>query len=66
MTDTRVPNPEEHPLLTSTEVASILRRSPGTVNRAIRAGELPSVSVGGRRYVPTAKLCELVGLGATA
>lgn len=66
MTDTRVPDPEEHPLLTSAEVASILRKSIPTVNRAIRAGEIPSVKVGGRRYVATADLRKLASLGATA
>lgn len=66
MTDTRVPDPEEHPLLTSAEVAKILRKSKSTVDRGIRAGEIPFVRVGGRRYVPTAKLREIAGLGATA
>lgn len=62
----RIPDPEERPLLESSEVAEIIGKSIGTVNRAIRAGELPSVKVSGRRYVPTAGLRELVGLEAAS
>lgn len=60
----KLPDPEEQPLLESSEVAELMRRSVGTVNRAIRAGEIPSVTIGGRRYVPTAKLRDLLGIAS--
>ena len=51
------------PALLKIEQASVLMGiSRSAAYRAVAAGDLPSVRFGGRLYVPTARLLELLGL----
>ena len=51
------------PGLLKVELASVLMGiSRSAAYRAVAAGDLPSVRFGGRLYVPTARLLELLGL----
>lgn len=51
-----IPNPEEKPLLRPMEVASTLKWSKNTVYALIKSGELPTIKVKGRFFVPTSSL----------
>ena len=51
-----VPNPETQPLLTITQAALVLGVSRATAYRAAQAGELPTITLSNRKYVPTAAL----------
>lgn len=51
-----VPNPETQPLLTITQAALVLGVSRATAYRAAQAGELPTITLSARMYVPTAAL----------
>lgn len=53
---TAIPVPEEKPLLRPREVARLLRWSPNTVYALIKSGELESLNVKGRYFVPTSAL----------
>ena len=44
------------------QACSLLGISRSTGYRAAATGELPTIRLGRRVYVPTARLCELVGL----
>ncbi len=61
-----VPDPIERPTLTVDETAVILQISRSTLYDALRAGEVPCIRVGRRVLVPTARLRDLLGLGADA
>jgi excisionase family DNA binding protein len=61
-----VPDPIERPTLTVEEAAVILQISRSTLYDALRAGEIPCIRVGRRVLVPTARLRDLLGLGADA
>lgn len=61
-----VPDPIERPTLTVDETAVILQISRSTLYDALRAGEVPCIRVGRRVLVPTARLRDLLGLGANA
>lgn len=61
-----VPDPIERPTLTVDETALILQISRSTLYDALRAGEVPCIRVGRRVLVPTARLRDLLGLGADA
>ena len=55
---------EELPrVLTVDEAAEILRISRGQAYRGVKTGEIPSISVGKRVMVPTARLLALLGDG---
>jgi excisionase family DNA binding protein len=47
------------------EAAEILRYDPRTVRRALEAGDIPGVRVGGRWRIPTAWLREQARIGGT-
>lgn len=47
-------------LLTTEEVAAILRKSNQVIRRMFNAGELPAVRIGHRWYMPKARLIEIV------
>lgn len=57
-----LPDPKLRPLLNIAEVIEMLPLGRSTVYAAIRAGEIPSIRIGRRLLIPTAALCELVGL----
>jgi excisionase family DNA binding protein len=48
-------------VLTVPEAAAVLRISRGQAYRAVKTGEIPSISVGKRVMVPTARLLALLG-----
>ena len=60
----RVPDPVERPTLTVTEAAVILQISRSTLYDALRTGDVPSIRIGRRLLVPTARLRDLLGLDA--
>lgn len=47
-------------LLTTEEVAAILRKSHQVVRRMFSSGELPAVRIGHRWYMPKARLLDIV------
>lgn len=56
-TSQRVP-----PTLTVYETARVMQVVPATVYTWVRDGDLPSVKLGGRVRIPTAKLADLLGM----
>jgi excisionase family DNA binding protein len=44
------------------QACSLLGISRSTGYRAVTTGDLPTIRLGRRVYVPTARLCEMVGL----
>ena len=60
-----VPDPVERPTLSVEETAAILQISRSTLYDALRTGEIPCIRVGRRVLVPTARLRDLLGLGAS-
>lgn len=57
-----LPDPAERPTLTVEETAAILQLGRNTVYDAVRSGEVPSIRVGRRYLVPTARLASMLGL----
>lgn len=60
-----IPHPDEKPLLTVDELLEAVPAWPGgrsSTYEAVRRGELPSVRIGRRLFVPTAHLRRLLGL----
>ncbi|HEY5171177.1 MAG TPA: helix-turn-helix domain-containing protein [Acidimicrobiia bacterium] len=57
-----LPSPEERPTLSVEETAAILGLGRNTVYDALRSGALPSVRVGRRYLVPTARLASMLGI----
>lgn len=57
-----LPNPHGVPVLTVEVAGAFLGMSRRAAYRAAAAGTLPTIRVGGRLRVPTARLYELVGL----
>lgn len=51
-----IPDPETKPLLRPTEVAATLKWSKNTVYALIKTGELETIKVKGRFWVPTTAL----------
>jgi excisionase family DNA binding protein len=51
-----IPDPETQPLLKPTEVAALMGWSKNTVYELVRTGELGSIKVRQRIYVPTRAL----------
>lgn len=54
--------PAVHPTVSVDEAAAILGVSRGSAYAAVRAGTIPSVRVGRRLLIPTARLAALLGL----
>ena len=50
------------PTIDVTLAAEILGISRGSAYEAVRRGEIPSISVGRRRLIPTAPLMEMLGI----
>lgn len=51
-------------LLTTNEVAGILKTSTQVIRRMIARGDIPAVQIGRRWYVPEARFNELIGVSA--
>jgi len=51
----------KRPILTIAETARVLKENVKHVRRAVKAGDLPSIRIGSRSYVITAKLEALLG-----
>lgn len=51
-----IPDPEEKPLLRPSEVAALLKWSKNTVYALVKSGELESLTVKGRFWIPTTGL----------
>ncbi len=62
MKKTPVPDPTTEPTITVARLASLLGVSRGTVYEAVRAGTVPSLRIGRRIVVPTARILSLLGL----
>ena len=62
-----VPTAEEQPLMTVAELAEVLDISTSNIYRMVRAGELPTIQLGGRKStrIITAQLRTLLGLDAS-
>jgi hypothetical protein len=64
VTGTRlVPDPEIEPWLPIPVAGAIFGLSRAASYQAARRGDLPTIKLGGRRLVPTAKLRAMLGLG---
>jgi excisionase family DNA binding protein len=59
-----IPDPEAKPLLRPSEVATTLRWSKNTVYALIKSGELETIKVRGRFWIPTSALREYLRLPA--
>jgi excisionase family DNA binding protein len=60
-----MPNTEAKPaLLTISQVAMTLGRDPRTIRRAIRAEQLPAITIGARILIPRTALLELLDRAA--
>lgn len=56
---------DEKPLLSIREVAALLGRGVNQTYEAARTGQLPTVQIGARRYVPRHRLNQLLGIPET-
>ena len=57
-----LPTPAERPLMRPEELQELLGLKRSAVYEAMKRGELPSLRIGRRLYVPTAELRTLLGL----
>jgi excisionase family DNA binding protein len=55
-------DPRKHPTLSIEQAAEAAGISRGAAYVAARTGEMPTLRFGRRLRVPTAKLCEMLGL----
>jgi helix-turn-helix protein len=62
----RIPDPEEQPTLSIPEAGAIFGLSRAASYEAARRQEIPTIRLGRRILVPTAKLRAMLGLGAEA
>ncbi len=60
-----MPNPAERPTVTVEEAGELLGVSRGSAYEAARTGELPTIRIGRRLLVPTARLLALLGQADT-
>ncbi len=57
-----VPTAQERPTLDVMEAAGFLGLSKPSIYAAVQSGELPTIRIGRRLLVPTAKLRKMLGL----
>lgn len=57
-----IPDPHEQPVMTVEDVARVLGVSRSSAYTAVGAGQIPSVRIGRRICVPTARLRDMLGL----
>ena len=60
------PDARRRPTLTVEEAAEVVGISRGAAYQAARTGEIPTLRIGRRILVPTARLLDLLGIGADA
>jgi excisionase family DNA binding protein len=58
-----LPDPREKPTLSVSEVSEILGWGRSAVYDGVRRGDIPSLRVGRRIRVPTARLHDMLGIG---
>ncbi|MFI6900383.1 helix-turn-helix domain-containing protein [Nonomuraea sp. NPDC050394] len=58
-----LPNPDEQPTMTIPEAGTFLGLARCTAYEAAARGEIPTLTFGRRKLVPTAVLREMLGLG---
>ena len=61
-----LPNPSEEPTVTVERAGQVLGISRGSAYEAARTGELPTIRLGRRLVVPTARLLEMLGQNTPA
>ncbi|MFJ8043847.1 helix-turn-helix domain-containing protein [Kitasatospora sp. NPDC096147] len=61
-----VPDPRVQPTMTVPEAGRFLRLQKAASYNAAKRGEIPTITVGRRLLVPTARLRELLGMDPTA
>lgn len=61
-----LPNPWIVPVITVSVAGQLLGMSERTAQRAAASGELPTITLAGRRHVPVAKLYGMLGLDVPA
>jgi Helix-turn-helix domain len=59
---TRVPDPSVQPTMSIEDAGRLLRISRTAAYNAAKAGDIPTIKIGGRKFVPTALLRELLGI----
>lgn len=64
METSRLPRPEDKPLMRVEEAGAYLNLGRAASYDAVRRGEIPTLRVGRRIWVPTAKFRVLLGLDA--
>ncbi len=57
-----IPDPRTHPTIPVEVAGKVMGVSRGSAYEAARAGVIPTIRIGRRLVVPTAKLLELLGL----
>lgn len=62
MSTTLVPDPTVQPTMTVDQAAAAFGLSRGGAYKAIQAGDIPSIRIGGRIVVPTAALRRMLQL----
>ena len=60
--ETRVPDPALQPTLSIEDAGRLLGVSRTTAYKAAKTGDLPTIQIGGRKLVPTARLRDLLGI----
>jgi hypothetical protein len=63
MTNYVLPDPHTEPVLTVERAGAIIGLGRSAAYDAIRRGDLPSIRIGRRVVVPTARLADMLGLG---
>jgi hypothetical protein len=59
-----LPDPEAEPTMSIPDAGEILGLSRASAYQAARRGEIPTIPIGRRRVVPTARLRRMLGLDA--
>jgi predicted DNA-binding transcriptional regulator AlpA len=59
----RLPDPREEPTISVPDAGAILGLSRPSAYEAAKRGDIPTISIGRRLVVPTAKLLDMLGLG---
>ena len=59
---TKRPDTSYPPAISVNEAARILQVTPATAYSWVRNGEIPSIRLGGRIRIPTARLADLLGV----
>jgi hypothetical protein len=58
-----IPDPQQRPTITVPEAGQLIGLSRPSAYEAARRGDIPTLKIGRRRVVPTARLLEMLGIG---